>query len=405
MNDSRRLAALAEYRILDTPAEPSFDNLAQIAARAMRAPIALVSIVAEHRQWFKARLGIDVPETPREWSFCDHALRADATLVVPDATTDARFSTNPLVVGEPGIRFYCGVPLRTPDRQGLGTLCVMDRRPRTLDADERTLLEALGQQVELELEIRRRVSLLEDALVASREERQAGDLLTSMIVHDLRSPLAVVSALATTIATADAESRIDLAIIVSEAGRMRRMLTDVLDHSLHSLGRLRPRRSTFAVDDLAAEVVAKLGKLAPPGTAQLEVATSESPLLVDADPDLVGRVFENLIWNARQHAGPGPIAIHLTPVRGARIECEVCDRGQLIPEGDRVRVFEPFVRASSGGSGHGLGLSFCRLAIEAHGGRIWVGPNRSGPGNRFVFDLPAAAPDAAPGSVSTPGDR
>jgi len=133
-----RLEALADYRVLDTPPEPAFDNITGLASSIFRTPIALVSLVDEHRQWFKSRVGLDVAETPREISFCDHAIRADATLVVEDATRDPRFVDNPLVVGEPHVRFYCGVVLRTPEGHGLGTLCLIDRVARTISRPERS---------------------------------------------------------------------------------------------------------------------------------------------------------------------------------------------------------------------------------------------------------------------------
>jgi PAS domain S-box-containing protein len=142
--EARRMAVLRSLEVLDSPAEPVFEAIAASAAAACGAPIALVSLVDAHRQWFKARVGLPVAETPREFAFCDHAIRGTTPFEVPDATQDRRFADNPLVLGDPGIRFYAGVPIVMPGGERIGTVCVIDRAPRRLEAQQRTLLEGLA---------------------------------------------------------------------------------------------------------------------------------------------------------------------------------------------------------------------------------------------------------------------
>ena len=148
-----RLEKLAALAILDTPREREFDAVVAIACRLLDCPIALVSLVDDHRQWFKASCGVDATETPRDIAFCAHAIRHDDIMVVADATQDPRFAANPLVVGPPGIRFYAGVPLRsglTAEEDGLpgiGTLCVIDTRPRTLTEEDAAVLRDLAALV------------------------------------------------------------------------------------------------------------------------------------------------------------------------------------------------------------------------------------------------------------------
>jgi len=142
-----RLAALLRYEILDTPEEDQFDDFTVLAARLCGTPIALISLVDERRQWFKSRVGLGVSETPREISFCTHTIAGSGIFEVADAQQDPRFADNPLVTGEPHIRFYAGAPLNTPDGYQLGTLCVIDRQPRQLDAEQRDTLARLSRQV------------------------------------------------------------------------------------------------------------------------------------------------------------------------------------------------------------------------------------------------------------------
>lgn len=145
--EHRRLAKLAEYDILDSAPEQRFDDIVRIAAQICGTPIALISLVDDRRQWFKAKVGLDVAETPRDIAFCAHALDQDGLFEVMDATADPRFAENPLVTGENAFRFYAGAPLATPDGGKLGTLCVLDREPRQLTDDQREALAALSRQV------------------------------------------------------------------------------------------------------------------------------------------------------------------------------------------------------------------------------------------------------------------
>lgn len=155
-DEIRRLAALGEYGIQDALAEPGFDRLVQLAANVFEVPIALISLVQSHRQLFAARVGLDVCETARDVSFCAHAIKSDGVMVVPDAREDARFRDNPLVTGEPHIRFYAGMPLRSPSGEKIGTLCIIDRKPHfDFGASERRNLSDLAALVLDKLELRR----------------------------------------------------------------------------------------------------------------------------------------------------------------------------------------------------------------------------------------------------------
>jgi signal transduction histidine kinase len=370
-----------------------FDGLARAAAKLMGTPMALVTLLDETRQWFKARCGLDLPETPRSWAFCDHAIRADATLLVPDAKDDVRFAENPLVLGHPHIRFYCGVPLRTPQGHCLGTLCALDHEPRRPAEELVSTLEGLAHYVETELELRRRLQLVERELLTAKRDQLDQGALAAMIVHDLRNPLTAVSLLAHAIEPADEHSGYAVEELICSAERARRMLADVLDVFLHQSRRLQLRPSVFPLVTAASAVKRRLAPLARAAGKTITVPPSAPEPLVRADAEIVGRVIENLVANAIQHGGAGEEISVEVSARDDRCLCAVRDRGTTIPEEARGAVFGFGVQAGEHAMhrGHGLGLAFCRLAVEAHGGTISVSPNDGGRGNCFSFDLPLAS--------------
>ncbi|WP_036481750.1 GAF domain-containing protein [Myxosarcina sp. GI1] len=163
--EAARLEALRQYRILDTPSESAYNDIATLAAFICEVPIALISFVDSERQWFKSKVGLNVAETARDVSFCAHTILSKSIMVVKDALRDERFVNNPLVTCAPGIRFYAGVPLITPEGYSIGTLCIIDRKPREdLSESQKKTLEALARQVVMQLELRRVSSQLADAL-------------------------------------------------------------------------------------------------------------------------------------------------------------------------------------------------------------------------------------------------
>jgi GAF domain-containing protein len=143
-DEEQRLRALRRFAVLDSPADPHFDRIVELASEVLGVPIALVSLVDRNRQWFLARHGLAVQETPRTMAFCAHAIAAEQLLEVPDALEDERFNTNPLVLDQPKVRFYAGAPLRSSEGHHLGTLCVIDRKPRQLNPHQRVMLQLMA---------------------------------------------------------------------------------------------------------------------------------------------------------------------------------------------------------------------------------------------------------------------
>jgi GAF domain-containing protein len=201
-DEPARMAVLREYGVLDTLPDTDFDDIVFLASYICGTPMALVSLVDEDRQWFKAKIGTEMVETPRDVAFCAHAiLKPDEIFVIPDAHQDARFATNPLVQDEPHVRFYAGAPLVSPEGMPIGTLCVINQVPGSLTADQTRALGALAREVVVHLELRRAV----DALSKPLAELRGDPILEPGVKDELR--LATESAAAASALVGEAMER------------------------------------------------------------------------------------------------------------------------------------------------------------------------------------------------------
>ena len=204
-NEAARLESLYQYEILDTETDSAIDDITRLAAYICRTPIALVSLLDAHRQWFKSKVGMEATETPRDAAFCIHTILQPDVLIIPDALADQRFATNPLVTSDPHIRFYAGVSLITPSGHALGTLCVIDRVPRSLSPEQVSALRALGHQVMTQLEIRRHVATLARTateykqIAEALQQQTERERLVALIAQRIRQSLNLEEILSTTV--------------------------------------------------------------------------------------------------------------------------------------------------------------------------------------------------------------
>ena len=387
-NEQARIRALLQYGILDTEAEAEYDGFVKLASYICQTPIALISLVDPTRQWFKAKVGCSAPETSRDIAFCAHAILQSDVFVVHDTLTDSRFVDNPLVTGDPNIRFYAGAPLITPEGLAIGTLCAIDRSPRDLTDEQMTALQFLAQQVVTQLELRRHTKELQQLLESKNK-------LFHILSHDLRSPFNGILAFSQTLAEeAESLSREEIQdfsqTVLTSAEQFMHLVDNLLQCSRFELGTLEYQPANVAIDTVVENVLTLLKGNAAQKKVDL-VYTSHPGNEVLADSMMLHSIFQNLIGNAIKFTPvDGSVTIQAID-QGTMIQMSVIDTGVGVSPEKLAGLFESMAGRTTDGTagekGTGLGLLLCKDFVEKHGGRIWV-DSVMGQGTSFHLTLP-----------------
>ena len=375
-NEESRLQKLHAYNILDTPPEEPFERITRIVAETMGAPIAAVSLIDRDRQWMKARRGIDLAEVPRDLAFCAHAILSDQVLVVEDATQDVRFSANPLVSGSSAFRFYAGAPLRTPDGFNLGTLCVIDRRPRTLSPSHHQLLEDLARLTVDEMELR---IALQTAMKEAAEQAKlmmVKDEFVSVVTHELRTPLTSIRGAlgmlhAGVLGALPEKATQAVTIGHRNAIVLSQLIDDILDMQKLEAGKLAFSFEPVETGPLLTETCKDLRTFAADRQVTIETAIEASPVIT-CDPRRLRQALGNLMSNAVKFSPPGAtVRAHLGRTQDT-VRYSISDRGAGIPDDFRPHVFQKFTQAqgTSRPKGTGLGLAITKAIVDALDGAI-----------------------------------
>ncbi len=356
-NEQDRLSAVRRYDVLDTPPDGAFDRITAIAARRFGVPIAIISVVDEDRIWFKSHHGLDVEQIGRDPGLCASAILSDMPHILPDASKDIRSLANPLVAGDFGLRFYAGVPLRTSDGYGLGTLCVIDREPRTIDQAQIDDLKDLASVVMDQLELR---------LSSIRAVNQAR-ILAREIDHRVKNSLQFVSGmLAMQARTTSAESSAQLkqaADRVMVVARVHRHF--YANEPSEHVGCLK------FIQRICADLSDVLGiSISVEGVEAIVPTTKIQP---------IGLIVNELVTNAAKH-GAGDIQVRLEPSGSGRLELSICDQGPGFPPD-----FDP------ARSGTGLGMRLVVTLTSQLDGSVAARPNPSGHGACFAVTFPISS--------------
>jgi signal transduction histidine kinase len=410
LTDPDRLASLRATGLLDSPPEAAFDRLTSLAARLLEAPVALVSLVTDERQFFKSCVGLgpvltERRETPLSHSFCQYVTSGEP-LVVEDAREHPLVADN-LAIEDFGVVAYAGFPIRDFDGHVLGSFCVTDEKPRRWSGDELRNLEDLAASVSTEVQLRlalarakeraaeaeETTACLRRAEAELRRSLQARDEISAIVSHDLRNPLNAVALAAELLReTEDADDRrrhVDK--IHGAVERMARLIRDLVDITRVESGTLAVDLAPVAAADLLGRAQSELADVAAAAGVELVCLPAEPPdLAVAADRHRVLQVLSNLLANAVRHSPEGSRVELGARNGGGEAVLWVEDQGSGLPEEDLEHVFDRFWRGRRRrGDGAGLGLAIARGIVEAHGGRIEA-ESCVGCGATFRFTLPLA---------------
>jgi len=419
-DESLRLKSLQALHVLDTAPSVRFDALTGFATRLFEVPMAVVTLIDRDRQWFKSRQGVDLSETPRDVAFCNHTIQTDGIFVVEDARSDPRFAANPLVVHAPRIRFYAGCPLRAADGRRVGSLAVIDTRPRSLSARELEWLTDLGRMAELELhsgqveherniaeqQLRLNQQHLEQQETALLEAVRRKDEFLATMAHELRNPLAPIRTAAELIKRrqpADPMVVQAQAIIERQSDHLARLVDDLLDIARITHGQVLLVRKPESVASIMADAVDAVRPALEAAGHTLLTRLPLDGLRVQVDAVRATQALTNLLNNAVKYTPDGGRIELSAHADGPLVHLTVRDNGLGIAAEDTERIFGLFsqdkrsLHRRQGGLGIGLGLA--RQLARMHGGSLSCSSPGPDQGSTFVLSLPQAA-DEEPGDAA-----
>ncbi len=392
-NETERLNKLYEYSLLDTMNEEEYDQITKMAALLCEVPISLISLIDRDRQWFKSKVGLEDDEGARDEAFCAHAINnIHEPLIVEDSSEDERFHDNPYVTGDPNIGFYAGIPLVTDDEMALGTLCVIDRKPRELSKSQLESLKILANQVVKLFELRKASLLMERYNKDLEARNKSLEEFARVAAHDIKSPLGSIKATAQMIKDQPGnlnEEQIELLGLMEESSeQLSQLIEGILRHS-RSNELILEEKSWFSLPDLAQGCLRMLEPLNE-GKLKLEVADGLNK--VYSNRTAWHQIIINLVANAIKYTiGDQPkIKVQLKAEGNYLVLC-VKDNGPGIKESDQERIFKLFQTTGNkdrgGKTGSGIGLATVKSIVDGMGGGIEL-KSTLGEGSAFTVRIP-----------------
>lgn len=375
-DEADRLFALEEYGILDTLPEKEFDDITKIASQICETSISLISLIDDKRQWFKSHHGVEATETPKDVAFCAHAINDKShPLVVTDSRTDERFFDNPLVTGDPHVIFYTGVPLVSPEGFALGTLCVIDDKPKVLSSSQMESLEALGSQVIRLFELRKKNMQLNKLQQTLMERNSNLERFARVVSHDIKSPLANISSF-TQLLKMDHSDLLDkdalecVEFINQSANQLRNFVDGLLSY-------YRSDQAAFQENDTIdfTTFIASIIRLLEMPKENCTITYPMDSRTIHASEMALKQIFINLIGNAIKYNYQDHIDIDIQLSEDNRYyHFSVSDNGIGIEKEHQEKIFELFKHLDNkdrfGKYGTGIGLATVKRVIEQHGGKI-----------------------------------
>lgn len=378
-HEKERLNVLKSYFLLDSLPEKEYDDITFLAASICETPVSYISLIDERRQWFKSKFGLDISQTPREISFCAHAItKKDELMIVNDARNDHRFSDNPLVIGDPHIVFYVSIPLLSKEGYPLGTLCVVDKKPRSLDEKQLNALKILSNQVVELFEARKNNLKLENLNFVLEKNNKSLNHFARIAAHDLKSPLNNIVQLTQLLKTdlvkvLEKDSLHLLNLIESSSARLRRLIDGILKFSQISEIKVF-NKSDINVHETVNSIISEFFNADK--HVQFDVQIPEG-LTLFTNKSALEQILMNLISNAIKYNDKQTVRIKIHAViQDDLVKFTIEDNGIGIKPSEIDKIFEIYQTTSNvdkdGESGTGIGLATVKLLVEALGGDIKV---------------------------------
>lgn len=389
--EEERIKLLESYSILDTLPEIDYDNLTAIAAEICGTPISLVSFVDKDRQWFKSRHGLNATETPRDYSFCAHAINDPHNVfIIEDSRKDIRFFDNPVVTGSPNVVFYAGVPLINENGLPLGSLCVIDDKPKKLSENQIRSLKALSDQIMKLLELRLQRIEFEKTIKKLEKKNQELEIFAHIAAHDLKSPLANVSGLVALFSenygsAIDAEGNEIINLIKTSADKLRQMIDGLLEYS--KTDQMTTENRTEVNLKILKEEISNLF-IFQNNCSITFISNIDS---VNTNKTALEQILINLIANAIKYNDKEIAAIEIEILEEDNFyKISVGDNGPGILKEDQEIIFQIFEVVLNvdrfGQKGNGIGLATVKKIVENLGGTIYV-ESEIGKGAKFIFTM------------------
>ncbi|RVT73936.1 GAF domain-containing sensor histidine kinase [Flavobacterium sufflavum] len=393
-NESERLAALRRYNILDTLPDNAFDDATKLVSYICGVPIAHISFIDENRQWFKSEIGIGLSEVPREISFCRYTIMESEMVEIPDTFLNERFKDDPNVTGGFKVRFYAGVPLRTPDGYNIGTLCAVDHVTKVLNENQRNALSIVAKHVINQLELRtKNIELDVQKKIAERAVLAKDSFLANMS-HEIRTPLNAIIGFTDLLAQTRLDSvQRDYIDSVQIAGEnLLLIINDILDLSKMDTGNLTIEAQPFNLKKTLKHVYNLLKVKVPEAIEFNLFLDADLPEIVIGDHGRLNQILVNLIGNAIKFTEEGEITISVKKLDETAdyysLRFSIKDTGIGIAEDKLTTIFERFTQAEDSITrkfgGTGLGLSIVKQLAELQGAEIQV-KSKEGRGSEFFF--------------------
>jgi signal transduction histidine kinase len=377
-DDQRRLKELHRYEVLDTSYEAEFNDVALLAATICKTPIALISLIDAKRQWFKAKVGIDVNEFPRDISFCGHTITADTEVFeITDATEDERFLDNPLVTGEPFIRYYAGVPLINQNGYKMGTISVIDTKPGEINAEQIFTLQTLARQVVKLLDQNLMNKQLETQRIKLQQQMELQNRILSIIAHDVRNPIGAVKSIIELNAR-KILSQQDSSELMNMAGKQIDGTVELLNN-LVDWGSMQMKGKGFETEKVHVRTLVsnmfKSFEVMSSLKSNIMVNLVDEDLFIRSDINAIRFILRNLISNANKFTMEGVITVYAHK-EDKKVMVSVSDTGVGMTAEMQAKLFDGEHYQSTSGTGNekgsGLGLILTKDFIEMLGGTITV---------------------------------